>query len=150
MAGDDAEMVEEDVEEDHSSKRSEMVDSDVDREEEEKADADDVSSEHSSKGEDKDVQKSEEAEESKAESMMTKTDSENERHDDVADDKNELEKFELQIKNEEESKKDIYIAILNGEMNIEIPSQVQLVRIFTSSTFTGSYLSYFHCFFPSC
>ena len=59
--------------------------------------------------------------------------------DDGGASKDELERFELQIKPEEEDKESIKLAILNGQMNIEIPSQVKLVRIFTSSTFTGNF-----------
>ena len=58
--------------------------------------------------------------------------------DDSEEDGKKLEKFELQIKEEEKDKTNINISILNGQVNIEIPSQVKLVRIFTSSTFTGT------------
>ena len=54
-------------------------------------------------------------------------------------DQQDVEKFEMIIKSEDSDKEKISSLILSGDMNIEIPLQIKLVRIFTSSTFTGKF-----------
>ena len=48
----------------------------------------------------------------------------------------EKEKFEEKL-----TTKEITEALLQGNVTIEVPSQVHIVRIFTSSTFTGIYFA---------
>ena len=51
-----------------------------------------------------------------------------------------LEEVEWQLPLVCEDRNDVLSKILNGYLNVDVPSQLKLVRIFTSSTFTGKFL----------
>ncbi len=62
-----------------------------------------------------------------------------EEEDKEEDEAGEDEEVEDVNDNDKPEELDMVGSIINGNIDIEVPSQIRLVRIFTSSTFTGRY-----------